>query len=396
MKKIFVGIFIGTVLSASNLMAKLPDFNLIDEGYLPEPISYNIEHISYTRELKSANLLGNRQEFILIKDKSILKILQFVKKEWKTFYEITLDDSNSTKNIKWTTGDFNNDGKDEIILFKEHSMIKYEWNGKEFGKTVNELPYLIGDALIGDVNTDRKNELVTFCYENPLKKEDTGCKYYICIIKTENDSLRFLWTDKGELGYINSNIVPSAHLLCIANVDTNYKQLVIAESQSDVSPTTYDLLMWNKNKLERTKSFIVAEGNIITKGYTEERPFLLGYFKPIYIKEKEYFLGCVECAPDSLHPYHYSQTVIFEMKNNFRILKSFELTDCDCNGFEMSWINLDGKGKGVMGLYSGREDKLDDKTEVLPNTDEKGKKQQRAYKKGEKEPDYKTKYLFYR
>ncbi|MFA5031378.1 MAG: VCBS repeat-containing protein [bacterium] len=389
MKKIFSGIFIGTVLSTSNLMAKLPDFNLIYEGYLPEPISYNIEHVSYTMELKSANLLGNRQEFIVIKDTSIFKILQFVKKEWKTFYEITLNDSNSAKNTKWTTGDLNNDGKDEIILFKEQSMIRYEWNGKEFEKTVNELPYLVGDALIGDVNNDNFKELVVFGEKN------RGHKYYLCIIKAEKDSLHFLWTDNGELGYVNYNT--SDKLVCIANVENIHrKQLVIAKEQSDVSPTTYNLLMWNKNKLELTKSFIVAEGNIITKGHTEEPPFLLGHFKPIYIKGKECFLGCVECAPDSLHPYSYFQTVIFEMKNNFRILKALESNCCACANFETSVINLDGKGEGVMTLNSGQEDKFDDKTVPLTNTDEKVKKGHRARKQGEKEPDYKTKYLFYR
>lgn len=376
------------LLLASSLIAKIPDFKLIYEGYLPEPIYYIEERTVYTRELKLADLLGEGQDFIVIKDKNVLKILQFVvKSNWKSFYEIVTDDSSLTE--KWVTGDLDNNGRDEIILFKERTMIKYEWDGKEFKKVVNKLPYFVGDALIGDINNDKENELAVFCYERPLKEEDGGRRCYLCIIKTEKDSLHFLWTDKGEIIYMPNKLV------CIADVDgTNSRQLVIAEPQSDVSPTRYNLLRWSENKLEIVKSFIIAKGDIITEGHTEESPFLHGHFKPIDIKGTGYFLGCVECAPDSLHRYMYFQTVIFEMKNGFKILKALDEACCTCSNYETSIINLDGKGKGVMILDSKRENEFNEETESSINPDVK--KGKRAHIKGEKMPDYKTRYLFYR
>jgi len=334
--------FLGIFLSLASLTAKnLSEFTLIYEGCLPTSIDY--------KYFKPANLLGKEHEFIVVKHNFYFEVFQFTGEQWKSFYEIPFMEESSinakiTKSIAWTIGDLNNNGKDEIVICIDRTIKRFEWNGNQFKKTVYEFPYLTDDILIGDINNDNLNELVLLCYETSLSSEEPGCKYYLCNAKLNKKGLHLLWTDGGKLGYVKSNVIPSDHLVCIADMEnTGSNQLIVAEGQSDVSPTRYNLLIWEKDELKLLKSFIVSKGTMITTGHIEAAPFLIDDLIPIKVKSQTMFIASM------VYPHVKCKQVLLRIENN-----NLSIIDTifDHSGWSFPnrvyWINIDGKGKGLL------------------------------------------------
>jgi hypothetical protein len=329
------------LLVVIHTVKNLPEFTLIHEGYLPAVID--------DQHFTPANLLGKQQEFIVVKQNAYFEVFQFTGNSWKSFYEIPFGEGNSKnakigKSIAWTIGDLNNNGKDEIIICIERTIKKYEWNGVQFKEMVYKFPYLTEDILIGDVNNDNLNDLVLFCYERPLNSEERGCKYYLCIAKLEKGRLSLLWTDKGKLGYVKSNVIPSDNLVCIADVENiGANQLVVAKGQSDVSPTKYNLLSWDKDELKFIKSLIISpEGDIITKGDIGAASFSIGDLKPIKIA------GKIMLLVPMVDNNKFRQVIVKRENNGVIISKPiFEHSGWRFPN-RIYWINLDGRGKGIL------------------------------------------------
>ena len=339
--------YLGLLFLLSNPTAgNLPDFVLTHEGYFPPSVNY--------KQFKPANLFNKQQECIVVKDNSYFEIFRFTIGGWKSFHKIPIAGPSSDTNVvvtAWTVGDLNDDGRDEIIVCINRSIRQYEWDGKRFQKKRYEFPYLADGILIGDVDNDGSNELVSFCYEHRPDPEDPGCKYYVYIAKPDKDRINTLWTDKGKLGYVKSNIIPSDNLVCIADImNMGYNQLLVAKGQSDVSPTGYELLVWGGNELKLLKSFIVAKGTIVTKGHIEATPFLIGHVSPMKIHGKTMFSGSMV--------YPEFKQVLLKIENN-RLTVIQEIFEH--SGWVLPnrayWMNIDGKGKGVLGtmeLRNGR------------------------------------------
>jgi len=349
-KLILVITFLGLFLSFASLTAKnLSKFTLIYEGYLPTSIDY--------KPFKPANLLGKEHEFIVVKHNSYFELFQFTGDNWKSFYKIPFMEGSSRnakiiESIAWTIGDLNNNGKDEIIICIDRTIKRYEWNGEQFKEMAHKFPYLTDDILIGDINNDNFNELVLFCYEKSLIS--ASCEYYLCIAKLNKERLCLLWLDKGKLGYVKSNVIPSDNLVCIADIENiGYNQLLVAEGQSDVSPTRYNLLIWDKDKLKFIKSFIVSKGTIITKGHIEAVPFLIGGLNPIKIEGKTMLLASM------VYPHAKFKQVIVKIENN---KLSISKAIFDHRGWYFPngvyWINLDGRGKGILEVIKLKSGKI--------------------------------------
>lgn len=216
-----------------------------------------------------------------------------------------------------------------------------------------ELPCFIDDIVVGDVDNDSLNELVLFCYENPLRREDPGCRYHLCIAHLNESGLNISWTDKGETGYVKSNIIPSDNLVCIADVaNVGYNQLVVAEGQSDVSPTRYHLLTWNEGELRLTESFIVSRGTIVTEGHIEVFPWMMDDFRPMKMDEQTLLLGCMADSGAELE-----EVVVRIAHGNLKILEEISFHEGYVLPNRFCWINVEGKGKGALGvthLMSGK------------------------------------------
>jgi len=350
----------------------LLEFKLVYEGNFSSDITYfqPWRRRNYFQSCRSANLFGDKQDYLIV-DINIIKniiekrsassyfeIFQFTDNEWKSFYKIPLADTDLNITT-WTTGDLDKDGKDEIIIFVNETIKRYEWDGEQFKMTIYEFPYLVDDVLVGDIDNDNLNELVLFYYEDPKcdRNEPPECRYHLGVAKYDydNEKISLFWTDNGKFGYLHSHVIPPDNLICIADVgNVGHNQLLVAEAQSDVSPTRYNLLSWEEKELKLLKSFRILNRTIITERQVEEwegrASFLIGKLIPIEVKGKRMFLAGEESSGKTT-------TVLIETEDNeLRVIKRI----FDHSGWarpnKVFWMDIDGKGKGVLQLIMDKDE----------------------------------------
>gem|GEM_PF-1632753 len=297
--------------------------------------------------LKAADLLGNKEEQTVVECGGRLGIYQFTGADWDTLKELEFSGDDSTDQVAWSVGDLNDNGRDEVAVSVDRTIKLYEWVDNQVSEVTHRFPYLIDDILIGDANDDNSNELVLFCYQSPLRSEDTGCQYHLCIADLDSQHLHVSWTDKGRLGYIKSNVIPSDHLVCIADIENvGHNQLVVAEGQSDMSPTRYHLLSWDEDELKPVKSFIISKGTMVTEGHIEAPPWMIGDFHPIRMGGETVILASM------VHSGAQFKEVVAKVeRGNFTILSELPRPDDWISPNRLlCWIDIDGKGKGILGV----------------------------------------------
>ncbi len=334
------------------------EFSKVCEGVL----GVNIE--SRNVKIKIAKLLGDKKDYIIVKSDSTFTILKFNGEDWKSIYKIDINANESDIKV-WTTGDLDNDKKDEIIIFKGKNIVIYDLTEQEFNKSTYDFPYYVESALVGDIDNDKLNELLLFCCEEPSSYDRRGCKYNLCVVKYNDQKINILASDSQGLGFEASDIVPPDKLICIVDIENKgNNQLVVTGGQSDVSPTNYSLLNWVNGNLERTKSFSVTKGSMKTGNSSRDKPmrdkrkrnrgekfeheeihpFLIGGLKPALIDGKTILLGSMVDKDYKRIP------VIIEIKEDN--IKIDNLTYIETHGWYplnmLFWANIDGNGKGIL------------------------------------------------
>ncbi len=314
-------------------------FSLVYQEYLPIA--------GLCSRVEAADLLGSKHECVIIESDGHLLIYQYREAIWDSLGQLRLVPEGSTvREAAWTVGDLDDDGRDEIIVCTARTIRHYRWTHNQFSETSYELAYFVDDILVGDVDNDSLNELVLFCYENPLRREDPGCRYHLCIAHLHESGLNISWTDKGELGYVKSNVIPSDNLVCIGDIENaGHSKLVVAEGQSDLSPTRYNLLIWNEGGLRLTKSFIVAKGTVVTEEHIEIPPWMTDDFRPMEIGQETLLLGSMVHSGARLE-----EVVGRIVDGNLEILEGISFHEGSVLPNRFCWINADGKGKGVLGI----------------------------------------------
>ena len=317
----------------------LSEVKLVYQGDLPQDIYY--------KDFKPANLHGGAREFIVVKFDFNFEVFEFTEENWKVRYRIPFADSSSNidiRDIAWTIGDLNKNDKEEILICHKRTVKRYEWNGETFKESVSELLYSVGDVIIGDIDNDNSNELVAFCYDRPFKPGGEYYRCYLCVVELSNGELNIIWTDQGNLGYSGRG-ESSDDLVCIADVENiGFDQLLVAEGQSDMSATTYNLLTWEKNKLQIANSFILHRGTAESEGL----PCVIGKLVPINISGQTMFIGALIDRPP--------QFAILKIKEgDLDILKPIFLQKGWRVPNKFCWIDLDGRGKGVLSMISWRD-----------------------------------------
>lgn len=346
-------IFISLFFLFSNLLANnksLSKFNLVYEGLLPVK---NDEII----DCKVANLFGEQYDSLIVKSYTYFEIYSFQSNNWiKTNKIIFLNKKSdvNNRNIPWTIGDLNKNGKDEIIVCIDKIIKKYEWDENRFKETIYKSNYYTDFILTGDINNDAIDELVLFCYEKILEKDDTGCKYFLCIARFDKDNINNIWMDKGNLGFYKSELIPSDSLICIADIgNVGRNQLLIADGQSDVSLTKYNLLIWDNDRMKFVEPFFIIKGSKVKNDIPFSETFLIGDIIPIKIRGETSFLG--------VYNSFGFEEILFKIKNNkFNIIEKIFKHDEGWSLPEMvCYMDIDGKGKGILRIMQVIIDKKD-------------------------------------
>ena len=244
---------------------------------------------------------------------------------------VSFPDSGDTT-ISWTTGDIDGSGQDEIVAFRDRTILVYRWNGTKFALSRYAFPYLVDDAIIGDVNNDGHNELVVLGYD------PKGYIYNLCVVRLQGRRAAIVFNDSGRFGFVKFTIVPPDWLVCIADlVGDGTNQLVAAEEQSDMGPTHYSILKWASGKL-----VLVHKGEFAG----ENRAVFPALFKDL-IPVK--LTGVPMLVATELGGISGVRHLLVRMKQDTYLAADTVFQDSGNVGpDEAFWLNIDGRGKGVL------------------------------------------------
>ncbi len=186
----------------------------------------------------------------------------------------------------WTTGDVNCDGDDEVIVAMDTLVLIYNRRGTGFVPDTVALPKAIRQMVVGDIDNDGRNELIACCdttTNGRWRKRYMGMKYCVYVCRYAGKRLEVLWNDHAKLGY-GDPIMPDYFWSVADFQNLGRNQLLVSRSQSDVSPTLYDLLEWNRDarSLSRQTSFLVSDDLVpAAKRDSSFVPFALGGMLPL-------------------------------------------------------------------------------------------------------------------
>lgn len=350
LSKLLLIIFVFNCMHPISLSKNPVEFSKVYEGVLAD----NMETRNVS--IRIADLHGDKKDYLIAKYNSAFNIFKFNGENWESIYNI--DIKGTEPDIKvWTTGDLDNDKKDEIIIFKEKTIIIYDLDESAFIKSTHDFPYYIESAAIGDIDNDKLNELIMFCCDEPWSYDRQGCKYNVCVVKYVDQKLNVFWSDNQELGLSASDMVPPDRMICIADIENKgHNQLIITGGQSDVSPTGYALFHWVLGSLEKMKAFSIEKGSLLIpdgikreprrKGKRGEkrerkeiRPYMFGDIKPALIDGKTVFIGRMLDTDGKTIP------VMAEIRDdNIKIDSLTYLTNIKM----LFWANIDGSGMGIL------------------------------------------------
>lgn len=297
--------------------------------------------------IKPLRLNGFDRECVVTTSNNHLEVIQFIGDTWQYISRIpfSLSHYDYYGGYSWTTGDLDKDGTDEIITCHDSLVSQYKWNGKNFLAQTAVFPYLIEQVRIGDINNDGDNELVFFCGES-LPHDRIGYPYHFCIAKWKDSRLNMIWDDNTKLDYGVSNM-PDFLILIADVVNTGFNQLLLSRSQSDVSPTEYNLLLWNSEKrnLEFNKSFRITNQIVPGDSYISSLPFISGRLDYFTKGDTTFLSGMMFSAGEKYLEYCYNILKI-EKDSLVQVLPIFHnLTSSTC------FIDLDGKGIGIFLIW---------------------------------------------
>jgi hypothetical protein len=189
----------------------------------------------------------------------------------------------------WTSGDMDSDGSDEVVVALDTLVLVYRWNGTTFVPETMTLPRAARQMVSGDIDNDGRNELIACCdttTNGHWREGYTDMKYRVYVCRLVDRKLDVLWTDSAKLGYGEPEMPD--YFWSIADFQNlGYNQLLVTQSQSDVSPTIYDLLEWNRNAngLVRRASFLVSDTIVPTSSRVcDVYPYAIGRMQPLHTK----------------------------------------------------------------------------------------------------------------
>jgi hypothetical protein len=318
----------------------------------PEPDSHALEGpwpggvSSWT--MMRLRLRGSDRECIAAASRESLEVRRLSGDSWQTIAQFPFNlfrNDVEFANLGWATGDVNNDGWDEVIVCSGDTMNVFSWDGRRFQSRTARLPRVIEQLRVGDIDGDKKNELVFFAPDSPPKKGE-GSRYHVIVTRWDGARLHKVWDDSTSLGYTHRNMPD--YLMLIADVrNVGYNQVLVSREQSDVSPTNYDLLAWNKaaGRLERTSSFQISDRIVPGYSHFDSAPFVCGEIRACDEKDTTY-LSAIQAAHGKKYMEHHSVLLKLHGDSLVDTRMMFRLgTEGNC------FVNPDGKGIGLLLIW---------------------------------------------
>ncbi|OGS27051.1 MAG: hypothetical protein A2297_10295 [Elusimicrobia bacterium RIFOXYB2_FULL_48_7] len=317
-------------------------------------------------DIRTADLYGDKREFIVDYSSNSFKLVRFSIGEssgqLKVEGEITT--ANRTRLLKeyrifcWGAADTDNNGKDEILLFYNGILKKYEWDGAKFGETEIEFPEVIDSFITGDINNDKINEIAAFSYFKGDIEKSQEFKANFCIWNVSGGKAEKLWEDNKQLEYKNNSFIPPDRLNCISDIDNDgITELIADRGQMGATPTVYDFYVWKSTGLVFagakvfSKNKIYGSNEFVKKNLSAENkvPYLIGPFTVIRENRRNKIVAwCMDSAAG-----RPKAVAVSAGKTGFKIEKTLFSNPGDMPPPAVSWINFDGKGRGILVISPG-------------------------------------------
>lgn len=305
--------------------------------------------------MKTGDLLDEGQDCVVTQDSFGFRVFSFRDTAWHQVARVIVPDSvGPVQTGAWTIGDIRNDQHDELVACAAHRLLAYRWDGKAFTFTSYRFPYFADGVTSGDLFGRGRTELAVFAYDTATI-DSASWLYNLCIVEFSAAGPKLVWNDSGRLGYRKMTIVPPDWLVCIADIESQgSNQLVVALSQSDVSPTRYDLLTWSVTGLRLFDSFIISRG-----AFTRERvehtdtapcPAVIGELVPVEWNGAGAVLAHLDNPTNEVMTREIMMTI---QDDKLSVLDTIPLLEGHNWPTLMFWMNLDGKGEGVLQTLDG-------------------------------------------
>jgi hypothetical protein len=272
-------------------------------------------------------------------------------------FEIGPGSSMQKRKAFWTSGDINSDGSDELLIALDTLILVYNRSSKTWVPDTTELPRAVRQMVVGDIDNDGRNELIACCDSTTngrWQESWPGMKYCVYVCRLVNKTLQMLWTDEAKLGY-GEDEMPDYFWSVADFQNLGRNQLLVTRSQSDVSPTVYDLLEWSGNDkgLSRHASFFLSDTVVpASSGESDIFPYAVGRIQPFSTNSGT--LVMVEFSD-----WDRSDSVDLDVALRQRLLR---LTGNDVQSFGNVWlqdgpmgsncdyttIDPDGAGQGLL------------------------------------------------
>ncbi len=315
-----------------------------------------------------ADLYGDKHEFLFCNSRHFVSVMRFEQHTFVPTWKIR-------KNAPWISCDVDNDGKDELVFFNGSTVDVLRFNPayakrSRYLRKAHDLPMLAGHQALqmaaGDLDGQDGDELAVFSSPGSTKtnaadKDFVEVKYFLSVLKWQSDrnTLDVIWSDEASLGYHDFGITSPPSLVGIGDMlNTGVSHLIIRDSQSDVSPSRFDLLDWSGKDMRKDKTVILANGRVWPNKENDEppddtwEPFVWYDFRVVKMQDETVILAPLSGRAGTYHSL---------LRISGDIVESVGLTITPVKGIgqvlpnPVHWINLDGKGKGLLHVNAWNE-----------------------------------------
>ena len=247
--------------------------------------------------MRAVAIAGSRGQFLAVpaedaicllrtRDTLLVRVDSILLCDTTFAFEISPGSAMHKRKAFWTDGDIDSDGSDELVVALDTLVLVYRRVNLTFVPETATLPKAVRQMVVGDIDNDGRNEFIACCDSTTngrWREGVAGMEYCIYVCRLVGNKLHILWTDNAKLGFGEPNM-PDYFWSVADFQNLGHNQLLVTRSQSDVSPTVYDLLEWSGNDsgLSRQASFLLSDTVVPAASRVWDiYPYAIGRMQPL-------------------------------------------------------------------------------------------------------------------
>lgn len=279
---------------------------------------------------------GGNGDLLAILYPTALRILFFSGKDFGLVVQTAIPEV--PPDAPWCVGDFDGDGKDEILVATRENPTLYELDGKSLKAVPVDIDGIAESALAADIDGSPPDELIILRENTPPNSETT---LILETLRLSGSDFRTVLSDEGATGSESPDFSPSDVLSAAGDFfNTGEKTVLVRVGPSDVSPSRYVPIEWTGGRFIRKEPFCISGGRISTD-FRKESPFAVGNLQPCKVGEKTFLM--VPFAGVSF------ETRVFSISGDN--IRDYGPVGRIEPGDKWLWVRSKGKNPAILHLY---------------------------------------------